>query len=183
MRSRGAGCDKRDNRGVFAAIAVTFVSIALGSGSVFPSPRRSWPRRPRARSRCSARYGWFLRKRLVLPPVAMWQEAAPRADACHTSETKFRDATSGLVVWAIGVVVTSILLAAIVEERHAAATTATLGARRRAPAPPARRHRSRTTPTRCSHQSASSRGRRRDECHYGRPGRSAELDAEQWDAQ
>ena len=47
----------------------------------------------------------------------------------HTSETKFRDAASGLVVWAIGVVVTSILLAAVVEKAGSTAgTTAAVGA-------------------------------------------------------
>jgi hypothetical protein len=47
----------------------------------------------------------------------------------HSSETNFRDAASGLVVWAIGVVVTSILLVAAAEKAgSAAATTATVGA-------------------------------------------------------
>src|ERR1700685_1119473 len=47
----------------------------------------------------------------------------------HGGETNFRDAASGLVVWAIGVAVTSVLLVGAAEKvGSAAATTATVGA-------------------------------------------------------
>jgi hypothetical protein len=116
--------------GVFAAIAVTFVFIALGSG-IGLSLASPFSASPSAGTLTVLGAVWLVFAQALGFATGGYVAGRLRRESMpvHTSETKFRDAASGLVVWAIGVVVTSILLAAVVEKAgSAAATTATLGA-------------------------------------------------------
>ena len=116
--------------GVFAAIAVTFVFIALGSG-IGLSLASPFSASPSAGTLTVLGAVWLVFAQALGFATGGYVAGRLRREPMpvHTSETKFRDAASGLVVWAIGVVVTSILLAAVVEKAgSAAATTATLGA-------------------------------------------------------
>ena len=116
--------------GVFAAIAVTFVFIALGSG-IGLSLASPFSASPSAGTLTVLGAVWLVFAQALGFATGGYVAGRLRREPMpvHTSETKFRDAASGLVVWAIGVVVTSILLAAVVEKAGStAATTAALGA-------------------------------------------------------
>jgi hypothetical protein len=116
--------------GVFAAIAVTFIFIALGSG-IGLSLASPFSASPSGSTLTVLGAVWLVFAQALGFATGGYVAGRLRREPMpvHTGETKFRDAASGLVVWAIGVVVTSILLAAIVEKASSTAvTTATLGA-------------------------------------------------------
>ena len=116
--------------GVFTATAVTFVFIALGSG-IGLSLASPFSASPSAGTLTVLGAVWLVFAQAVGFATGGYVAGRLRREPMpvHTSETNFRDAASGLVVWAIGVVVTSILLAAAAEKAgSAAATTATVGA-------------------------------------------------------
>jgi hypothetical protein len=116
--------------GVFAAIAVTFIFIALGSG-IGLSLASPFSASPSSGTLTVLGAVWLVFAQALGFATGGYVAGRLRREPMpvHTGETKFRDAASGLVVWAIGVVVTSILLAAVVEKAGSTAvTTATLGA-------------------------------------------------------
>jgi hypothetical protein len=116
--------------GAFTAIAVSVIIVSLGTGIgmvlvspySYSSPSAStmtvigalWLVFAQAVSFAT---GGYVAGRLRRPPAPM-----------HDNEVKFRDGAHGLVVWAIGVVVSSLILAAAVEKIGAAAGTAAAGA-------------------------------------------------------
>jgi hypothetical protein len=116
--------------GVFTATAVTFIFIALGSG-IGLSLASPFSSSPSAGTLTVLGAVWLVFSQAIGFATGGYVAGRLRREPMpvHTGETNFRDAASGLVVWAIGVVVTSILLAAAVEKvGSAAATTATVGA-------------------------------------------------------
>ncbi len=116
--------------GAFTAIAVTFIFIALGSG-IGLSLASPFSASPSAGTLTVLGAVWLVFAQAIGFATGGYVAGRLRREPMpvHTGETNFRDAASGLVVWAIGVVVTSILLAAAVEKvGSAAATTATVGA-------------------------------------------------------
>jgi len=116
--------------GAFTAIAVSIIIVSLGTGIGFvlvspysySSPSAStmtvigalWLVFAQAVGFAT---GGYVAGRLRRPPAPM-----------HDNEVKFRDGAHGLVVWAIGVVVSSLILATAVEKIGAAAGTAAAGA-------------------------------------------------------
>ncbi len=116
--------------GVFTATAVTFVFIALGSG-IGLSLASPFSASPSAGTLTVLGAVWLVFAQAIGFATGGYVAGRLRREPMpvHTSETNFRDAASGLVVWAIGVVVTSVLLVAAAEKAgSAAATTATVGA-------------------------------------------------------
>jgi hypothetical protein len=116
--------------GAFTAIAVTFIFIALGSG-VGLSLASPFSASPSAGTLTVLGAVWLVFAQAIGFATGGYVAGRLRREPMpvHTGETNFRDAASGLVVWAIGVVVTAILLAAVAEKAgSAAATTATVGA-------------------------------------------------------
>jgi hypothetical protein len=115
--------------GVFTAMAVSFLFIALGSGIGF-SLASPFSSSPSTGTLTVLGAVWLVFAQAVGFATGGYVAARLRREPMpvHTGETKFRDAASGLVVWAIGVVVTSMLLAGAIEKAgSAAATTATAG--------------------------------------------------------
>ncbi len=116
--------------GAFTAIAVSIIIVSLGTGIGFvlvspysySSPSAStmtvigalWLVFAQAVGFAT---GGYVAGRLRRPPAPM-----------HDNEVKFRDGAHGLVVWAIGVVVSSLILATAVEKIGSAAGTAAAGA-------------------------------------------------------
>jgi hypothetical protein len=116
--------------GVFTATAVTFIFIALGSG-IGLSLASPFSASPSAGTLTVLGAVWLVFAQAIGFATGGYVAGRLRREPMpvHTSETNFRDAASGLVVWAIGVVVTSILLVAAAEKAGSvAATTATVGA-------------------------------------------------------
>jgi hypothetical protein len=115
--------------GVFTAMAVSFLFIALGSGIGF-SLASPFSSSPSTGTLTLLGALWLVFAQAVGFATGGYVAARLRRDPMlvHTGETKFRDGATGLVVWAIVVVATSILLAgAIAKAGSAAATTATAG--------------------------------------------------------
>ncbi len=115
--------------GALTAIAVTIIVVSLGSGigMVLTSPYAASPSTGTmtvigalwlvfAQSVGFAT-GGYVAGRLRRSPAAI-----------HAAEVKFRDGANGLVVWAIGVVVSAAVLAAAVDRVGSAAGTASTGA-------------------------------------------------------
>jgi hypothetical protein len=116
--------------GTLTAIAVTIIVIALGSGIgfVLASPFSS---APSAGTLTVLGAVWLVFSQAVGFATGGYVAGRLRRDPApiHDGETKFRDGANGLVVWAIGVVVSSLLLVGAAEKAgSAAATTATAGA-------------------------------------------------------
>ena len=116
--------------GVFTAIAVSFIFIALGSG-IGLSLASPFSVSPSAGTLTILGAVWLVFAQAVGFSTGGYVAGRLRREPMpvHSGETNFRDAASGLVVWAIVVVVTSIPLVAAAEKAgSAAATTATVGA-------------------------------------------------------
>jgi hypothetical protein len=116
--------------GAITAIAVSVIIVSLGTGigMVLVSPYSYSSPSASTMTIIGALWlvfaqavgfatGGYVAGRLRRPPTPM-----------HDNEVKFRDGAHGLVVWAIGVVVSSLILAAAVEKIGAAAGTAAAGA-------------------------------------------------------
>ena len=115
--------------GVFTATAVTFIFIALGSG-IGLSLASPFSASPSAGTLTVLGAVWLVFAQAIGFATGGYVAGRLRREPMpvHGGETNFRDAASGLVVWAIGVVVTSALLVAAAEKAgSAAATTAALG--------------------------------------------------------
>ena len=115
--------------GVFAAIAVTFIFIALGTG-IGLSLASPFSVSPSAGTLTILGAVWLVFAQAIGFATGGYVAGRLRREPMpvHTGETNFRDAASGLVVWAIGVLVTSVLLVTAAEKAgSAAATTAALG--------------------------------------------------------
>lgn len=116
--------------GAFTATAVTFIFVALGSG-IGLSLASPFSSSPSAGTLTVLGAVWLVFAQAIGFATGGYVAGRLRREPMpvHTGETNFRDAASGLVVWAIGVVVTSILLVAAAEKAgSAAAMTATAGA-------------------------------------------------------
>src|SRR5581483_1370503 len=110
--------------GTFAALAVSFIIIALGTGigMVVASPYAS-ASSPSAETMTVIGALWLVFSQAVGFAVGGYVAGRARRTPAglHSSEVKFRDGANGLVVWAVGVVVTSLLLASAVEKAGSAA--------------------------------------------------------------
>ena len=116
--------------GAFTATAVTFIFIALGSG-IGLSLASPFSSSPSAGTLTVLGAVWLVFAQAIGFATGGYVAGRLRREPMpvHTGETNFRDAASGLVVWAIGVVLTSLLLVgAAGKAGSAAATTATVGA-------------------------------------------------------
>ncbi len=116
--------------GVFTATAVTFIFIALGSG-IGLSLASPFSASPSAGTLTILGAVWLVFAQAIGFATGGYVAGRLRREPMpvHTDEANFRDAASGLVVWAIGVTVTALLLVAAAEKAgSAAATTATVGA-------------------------------------------------------
>src|SRR3984885_12531693 len=115
--------------GAFTAIAVSIIVIALGTGIGMEviSPYSSSSPSASTMTVIGALWlvfaqavgfavGGYVAGRLRRPPANL-----------HNAEGKFRDGANGLVVWAIGVVVSSFILAAAIDKIGSAAGTAVAG--------------------------------------------------------
>src|ERR1700733_15964125 len=116
--------------GAFTAIAVSIIVIALGTGIgmevVSPYSSSSSPSAGTMTvigalwlvfaQAVGFAVGGYVAGRLRRPPANL-----------HNAEVKFRDGANGLVVWAIGVVVSSFILAAAIDKIGSAAGTAVAG--------------------------------------------------------
>jgi len=117
--------------GALTAIAVSFIVISLGTGIGFElvSPY-SYSSSPSAGTMTVIGAVWlvfaqavgfatggYVAARLCRPPSGV-----------HSDEVKFRDGANGLVVWAIGVMITFFVLVAAVNKIGSAAGTAATGA-------------------------------------------------------
>jgi hypothetical protein len=116
--------------GAFTAIAVSIIIVSLGTGigMVLVSPYSYSSPSASTMTVIGALWlvfaqavgyatGGYVAGRLRRPPAPM-----------HDNEVKFRDGAHGLVVWAIGVVVSSLVIASAVEKIGTAAGTAAAGA-------------------------------------------------------
>jgi hypothetical protein len=116
--------------GALTAIAVSIIVIALGSG-IGLSLASPFSSSPSTESLTIMGAVWLVLAQAIGFATGGYMAGRLRANptAIHTGEVKFRDGANGLVVWAIGVVLSSILLAAAVNKAGgAAATTAGVGA-------------------------------------------------------
>src|SRR6202167_1549496 len=115
--------------GAFTAIAVSIIVIALGTGIGMEvvSPYSSSSPSAGTMTAIGALWlvfaqavgfavGGYVAGRLRRPPANM-----------HTAEVKFRDGANGLVVWAIGVVLSFFILASAIDKVGSAAGTAVAG--------------------------------------------------------
>jgi hypothetical protein len=116
--------------GALTAIAVTIIVVALGSGigMALASPY-SYSSAPSASTLSIIGAVWLVFAQAVGFAtggyVAGRLRRAPAA--VHTDEVKFRDGANGLIVWAIGVVVSSVILAAAIDKAGSAPGTAATG--------------------------------------------------------
>jgi hypothetical protein len=110
--------------GVFTATAVSFIFVALGSG-IGLSLASPFSTSPSAGTLTVLGALWLVFVQAVGFATGGYVAGRLRREPMpvHTSETNFRDAASGLIVWAIGVAVTSLLLAATAEKAGSAAAT------------------------------------------------------------
>jgi hypothetical protein len=116
--------------GVFTATAVTFIFIALGSG-IGLSLASPYSASPSTGTLTVLGAVWLVFAQALGFATGGYIAGRLRREPMpvHTGETNFRDAASGLVVWAIGVVVTALLFVGAAEKAgSAAATTAAVGA-------------------------------------------------------
>ena len=138
--------------GTFTAIAVTIIVIALGSGIgfVLASPFSS---SPSAGTLTVLGAVWLVFAQAIGFATGGYIAGRLRRDPApiHDGETKFRDGANGLVVWAIGVVVSRCSLS--VRRKRPAAQRQLLRLlvppQRASPALPVSHHRWTISPTRC----------------------------------
>ena len=115
--------------GALTAIAVSFIVISLGTGIgmelVSPYSYSS----PSAGTMTVIGALWLVFAQAVGFAVGGYVAARLRRPPAglHTDEVKFRDGANGLVVWAIGVVVTFFIIVSAVNKIGAAAGTAAAG--------------------------------------------------------
>jgi hypothetical protein len=111
--------------GALTAIATTAVMVALGSGIGF-SLASPFSSSPSASTLTIMGAVWLVFSQGVGFATGGYVAGRLRTNPgrWHTGEVKFRDAASGLVVWAIGVVVSVLLLAGAVSKVTSAAGTA-----------------------------------------------------------
>jgi hypothetical protein len=116
--------------GALTAIAVTVIVIALGSGigMTLASPY-SYSSAPSAGTLSIIGAVWLVFAQAVGFATGGYVAGRLRRGpaAVHTDEVKFRDGANGLIVWAIGVVVSSVILATAVDKVGSAAGTAATG--------------------------------------------------------
>jgi hypothetical protein len=115
--------------GALTAVAVTAIIVSLGSGIglSLASPFASLPSGSTLTIMGAV---WLLFAQAVGFATGGYMAGRLRANPgrWHTSEVKFRDAANGLVVWALGVVLSMLLLAGAVSKvTSAAGTAATAG--------------------------------------------------------
>ncbi len=116
--------------GALTAVAVTAIIVALGSG-IGLSLASPFSSSPSGSTLTIMGAVWLVFAQAVGFATGGYMAGRLRADSgrWHTSEVKFRDAANGLVVWAIGVVLSMLLLAGAVSKvTSAAGTAATVGA-------------------------------------------------------
>src|SRR5580698_7900279 len=111
--------------GSLTAIAVTAIMVALGSG-VGLSLASPFSSSPSGGTLAIMGAVWLVFAQAVGFATGGYMAGRLRANPgrWHTSEVKFRDAANGLVVWAIGVVLSMLLLASAVSKITSAAGTA-----------------------------------------------------------
>jgi hypothetical protein len=115
--------------GALTAIAVTAIIVALGSGIGF-SLASPFSSSPSGSTLTIMGAVWLVFAQAVGFATGGYMAGRLRANPgrWHTGEVKFRDAANGLVVWAIGVVLSMLLLASAVSKiTSAAGTAATAG--------------------------------------------------------
>jgi len=115
--------------GALTAIAVTAIIVALGSG-IGLSLASPFSSSPSGSTLTIMGAVWLVFAQAVGFATGGYLAGRLRANPgrWHASEVKFRDAANGLVVWAIGVVLSMLLLAGAVSKvTSAAGTAATVG--------------------------------------------------------
>jgi hypothetical protein len=112
--------------GALTAIAVTAIIIALGSG-VGLSLASPFASSPSASSLTLIGALWLVFAQAIGFATGGYMAGRLRSNPgrWHTDEVKFRDAANGLVVWAIGVLLSLLLVAGAVSKVGSAAGTAT----------------------------------------------------------
>jgi hypothetical protein len=111
--------------GALTAIAVTAIIVALGSG-IGLSLASPFSSSPSGATLTIMGAVWLVFAQAIGFATGGYMAGRLRANPgrWHTGEVKFRDAANGLVVWAIGVVLSMLLLAGAVGKITSAATTA-----------------------------------------------------------
>jgi hypothetical protein len=115
--------------GALTAVAVTAIIVSLGSG-IGLSLASPFASSPSGSTLTIMGAVWLLFSQAVGFATGGYMAGRLRANPgrWHTSEVKFRDAANGLVVWAIGVVLSLLLLAGAVSKvTGAVGTAATAG--------------------------------------------------------
>ncbi len=116
--------------GALTAIAVSFIIISLGSGigMELVSPY-SYSASPSASTMTVIGAVWLVFAQAVGFATGGYVAGRIRRSpsALHTDEVKFRDGANGLVVWAIGVVITFFVLVTVVGKVSSAAGSAAAG--------------------------------------------------------
>lgn len=128
--SRGAVSWSAVIAGALAAIAVSIIVIALGSG-IGLSLASPFSASPSAETLTIMGAVWLVFAQAIGFATGGYLAGRLRTNPgrFHTSEVKFRDGANGLIVWAIGVVVTSLVLVAAADKvGSAAANAASTGA-------------------------------------------------------
>src|ERR1700728_3193858 len=111
--------------GALTAVAVTAIIVALGSG-IGLSLSSPFSSSPSGSTLTIMGAVWLVFAQAVGFATGGYMAGRLRANPghWHTSEVKFRDAANGLVVWAIGVMLSMLLLAGAVSKVTSAAGTA-----------------------------------------------------------
>jgi hypothetical protein len=114
--------------GTLTALAVSIIVIALGSG-IGLSLASPFASSPSAESLTIMGAVWLVLAQAIGFAIGGYMAGRLRTNpaAIHTSEVKFRDGANGLIVWAIGVVLSAFLLATAANKVGSAATTAGAG--------------------------------------------------------
>jgi len=112
--------------GALTAIAVTAIIVALGSG-IGLSLASPFSSSPSGSALTIMGAVWLVFAQAIGFATGGYMAGRLRANPgrWHTGEVKFRDAANGLVVWAIGVVLSMLLLAGAVGKVTSAVTTGT----------------------------------------------------------
>ena len=111
--------------GALTAVAVTAIMVALGSG-IGMSLASPFSSSPNGSALTIMGAVWLVFAQAIGFATGGYMAGRLRANPgrWHTGEVKFRDAANGLVVWAIGVVLSMLLLAGVVGKVTSAAGTA-----------------------------------------------------------
>ena len=115
--------------GAITAIAVSFIVVSLGSGIGMELVSPYSYSTPSAGTMTIIGALWLVFAQAVGFATGGYVAARLRRPPAglHTSEVQFRDGATGLVVWAIGVVVSFFLIVAVVNKIGSAAGTAAAG--------------------------------------------------------